>query len=669
MKTKHHILRYVLIILLLFLVGCAAKDKKNKETVFSDFERWKKLAQYSEAHSPSPRKIDTQEYQKKSTAQHLTEAQTLKEQNKKIPQIVPERKLPSKRVTMQMHDVDVGVLFRSLAKAANVNIIINKSITGKASVNINGLPWSQVFKGLLDTYGYTYIWMGDIIRVMSIEDLKTQASLMDAKQMMEVKNKEYDIALMTLKTEKENLEPLKTRVVHVDYADPVQLRDNLWEYLKVSKNGYKKKSEKNEESDPGSIRGSIIVDNHTNSLMIQAISSDMIRILELMEKLDKPTSQVRIEAFIVETNGETARELGMQWGGLALSTAGKKNTWIGGSMGTPDTSLFDEDGSVITHLPIIGSISNFPSSDNAGNAGWKGTTLSLMTEKIGNFILYAQLTALQEEGKLNILSKPSITTLDNQKAIIESGRDIPYVSNNDGENTVEFKKAVLKLEATPHVIDGKNLKIKIITNKDELDFSNNVDGNPVILTKYAETEVILQDGQTTVIGGLGKETRSDTESGIPGIKDIPILGNAFKQKTNNVQMEHVLIFITPYILKERQQIHPDTVKKTDSDDSDDVNQLTQAQNEYRFSLQIGVFSNKTNVDRLLEKLREKGYHPYFYETRNSSDQPVYSVRIADFQDLKSALDAQEDYRKKEKKPAIVTFYDSLTSVPDRIRKF
>ncbi|MCP3873007.1 MAG: type IV pilus secretin PilQ [Desulfobacteraceae bacterium] len=679
MKIDNQIIKYILSILFLFIIGCAAKEKSIEENGSADFERWKKLAEYTQAYSPSPRDIETKEYKQKTKSEHLAEAQSPVE---KIHQTaVIEKRLPTTKVSMQMHNVDIGVLFRTLAKAADVNIILNKSITGKINVNIKEVPWSQVFKGLLSTHGYTYVWIGDIISVVSIGDLKTQASLMDAKQMMELKNREHDIALLTLNSEKENLEPLKTRVVHVAYADPEQLRNNLWEFFKISKTGYPEKTGKTESSDPGEIRGSILVDAHTNSLMIQATSNDMIQILELMEKLDKPTPQIRIEAFIVETTGETARELGMQWGGLGLKTRGDRNTWLGGPVGSYDTSILvsSDDatadgttaGAPIAHLPPIGTAFNFPSSDNAGTEGWKGMALGLMTQKLGNYMLYAQLTALQEEGKLNILSKPSITTLDNQKAIIESGRDIPYTSLNDGENTVQFKKAVLKLEATPHVVDGDNLKIKIVTNKDELDFSNDVNGNPVIITKYAETEVVLQDGQTTVIGGLRKESKSFGESGVPGLKDIPVLGLAFKQEEKNIQMEDILIFITPYILKQRvAAADTNQLKETNKEINVEADLISsQDLIDYHFSLQVGVFANKENADKLSAALTQKGYSPYFYKTMNSKNKNLYSVRIKNFLDLKSALDAEYEYRKKENKPAIITFYNTLETVPKEIKKY
>jgi type IV pilus assembly protein PilQ len=166
-----------------------------------------------------------------------------------------------------------------------------------------------------------------------------------------------------------------------------------------------------------------------------------------------------------------------------------------------------------------------------------------------------QLSALQEEGKLNILSSPSITTLDNQPASIESGREVPFqtvvYSGNVATPSIEYKKAVLSLKVTPHTIDRNMLRLNIVTHKDELDFSNTVGGNPTIITKNAETNVILYDGQTMVIGGLSKETATDTESGVPFLKDIPLLGRLFKSTGKSSNMEEVLIFITPQILKEK----------------------------------------------------------------------------------------------------------------------
>jgi type IV pilus assembly protein PilQ len=156
--------------------------------------------------------------------------------------------------------------------------------------------------------------------------------------------------------------------------------------------------------------------------------------------------------------------------------------------------------------------------------------------------------ALQEQGVLNILSKPSITTQNHQKAIIKSGKEVPYQTVEDDEISIEWKEAVIKLEVTPHIIDGQVVRLDILTHKDELDFSEPINGNPTIITKNAETSVMLMDGQTTVIAGLNKEKKTDSEQGVPGLKDMPGLGWLFKSTNNEKEKEELLIFITPHIL-------------------------------------------------------------------------------------------------------------------------
>ncbi len=160
-----------------------------------------------------------------------------------------------------------------------------------------------------------------------------------------------------------------------------------------------------------------------------------------------------------------------------------------------------------------------------------------------------QLSALQSRGKLNILSSPSITTLDNQMAFTENGERVPFVSYSDGDQEVSWEDAVLRLEITPHVIDGQSLKMKILIKKDEVDTSRDVAGNPYIIKKQTDTTLIVNDGETVVISGLSKQRTSGGDAGVPGLKDIPGLGYLFKADSKAEKLEEVLIFITPRILK------------------------------------------------------------------------------------------------------------------------
>jgi len=288
----------------------------------------------------------------------------------------------------------------------------------------------------------------------------------------------------------------------------------------------------------------VAVDKRNNAVIVHAPGPGIEQCAALVRQIDRPTKQVLIEAHIVEATKDTARQLGIQWGGVAKD---KKNSWFtGATEGPAGQTLFDATGAPVSANPSGGWAANFPA--NLGNTG---LALGYIYQDVGQSLIAAQLTALEEDGKLNILSSPSITTLDNSPATIESGRDVPYQTVEDNEVNIEWKKAVLSLEVTPHIIDDVTLRVKIKTHKDELDWSNAAltDGNPTIITKNAETDMILFDGQTTVIGGLNKQSSSNSRFGVPFLKDIPILGLLFGSTGRSNDMEEVLIFITPHILE------------------------------------------------------------------------------------------------------------------------
>jgi type IV pilus assembly protein PilQ len=511
MKKRNHfkILSIWFIFSIFFIAliyGCASK-KKEKTNLF--FDDWKIKAQESKGFSPSARKLDRGVSQKEAKS---TSASSLLTEYQKP--------LPKKKITMKMNDIEISVLLRALSRVANQNIILNEKIRGKININITKAPWDQVFKSVLRTHGLAYAWEGDIIRIMTNEDMENELKRESQKRDLKI------------------IEPFITQIVHINYSEASKLRENLEKFLTLNKDGKP--------------LGSVLVDGHTNSLIIQAIGNDLGRILSVVEKLDRPTAQILIEAHIVETTSDTARQLGIQWGGLGYGTSNGDNHWLGPGGDTFDTSLIQSStepspGQPWIHLPSIGNMFNFP----AALDGATGMTLGYMFENIGKGLLTVQLSALQQEGKLNILSSPSITTLENQSAIIESGARVPIQTIEDNNVEIRYEDAVLKLEVTPYVIDKTNLKLKILTNKDELDFTRTVAGNPTIITKKAETNVILSDGQTTVIGGLSKETASESESGVPWLKDIPGFGWLFRSSGKSKSMEEVLIFITPYILEER----------------------------------------------------------------------------------------------------------------------
>ncbi len=600
-----------------FFFGCAGKEVEKREPFF---EKWRVVAKESRGYSP-PKK-------RRSIELPVEIKEVTPEQKAKA-----EKPLPTNKITLRMHKIDITVLFRALARAVNLNIIINESVKGKISINVKKAPWDEVFRSILRTQSLSYDWEGNIIRIVTLEDKKKNLDQLEAEQ-----------KLKSIKKEMQMVEPLLTKVIKIDYADAKQLKVNLEKFL----------TEKTE----GKL-GAIMVDEHSNSVIIQAIRSDIVKIIKLIEELDMPTPQILIEAHIVETTSETARELGVQWGGLNYLGS---NNWItSGATSTGAIGLPISSGAID---PTSGYAVNFPVTGAGMNIGY-------VAENVGKNILAIQLSALQNEGRLNILSSPSITTLDNQSAIFESGREVPYQTVESDDVNIEFKKAVLSLEVTPHVIDEKTIKMKIKTNKDEVD-PTSVGDIPRIITKRAETNVILFDGQTTVIGGLSKESTADSKYSVPGLGDIPLLGWLFRGSKKEKTMEEVLIFITPHILGQRIAEEPITEEPITEEPKPEpepakekITEKVIPREKKFFSVQAGTFLIKWDAHKMMASLRWRGYSPYIFQgidyTRNRK---FFAVRIGDYKNMGKAYEALMLYKKKEGMPAVVTYIDSISAVPE-----
>jgi len=425
------------------------------------------------------------------------------------PLVGPEtKKLPQTPIHLTMRQADLKAVLRAMAKSVNLNLLVKNELKGEISVDFKGVAWDKAFTGLLQTYGLSYVWEGDIVRVMTAEDVE-----------LELKRK---VQLRDIQWVDPLLEPV---VINIDYADPKKLAESLQDFLTKDKDGKP--------------RGSVKINEHTNSLIISATNEDMKKILPIIEKLDKPTPQILIKANIVETTKGIARDLGILWGGYRKGSSGNDDIIITGGDVAPTGGI---GGSKLGM--------NFPIDvDETTPMG----SLGVLFGKVGENLLEVQLQALQKDNKLNILSSPSITTLDNQKAYTENGEKVPYVttetSGGTTTQTTKFEEVVLRLEITPHVIDGKNLKMEILVKKDEVDMTRRSSmGDPYIIKKETRTELIVQDGETIVISGLTKQTQSGGENGVPWLKDIPILGRAFKSESKGDKKEEVLIFITPHIL-------------------------------------------------------------------------------------------------------------------------
>ncbi|NQT11351.1 MAG: hypothetical protein HQ582_01295 [Planctomycetes bacterium] len=410
-------------------------------------------------------------------------------------------------------------------------------LMGVVSVSADDVPWDELFLGFLKTHGLRHKWEGSkLIRVMTFEEIKRDSELESFER--ELAQREAAWA--------EARQPLQTHVIQTHYLnlntpeDAKTLEDTLTGLLTPTPLGLLGDG----SGVPSSKLGMVKVDAKNGLIILRTTAGDFEAIRTVIDTLNRPPRQVLISAHIVETNRDTARKLGVQWGGLLQ---------MGQSWLTPGANAGNILGNGIDTpiAPTAGQAANFPASID----GVSALDLGLATQNLGHYILNVQLSALEEKGELTIISEPKITTMDNQSAYIESGREVPYqVTTGTGSNasnvTTEWKRAVLRLEVTPKVVNDRTLILKITTNKDELAEVARVTNLPDVITKRAETTVTLANGATTIIGGLVKHKTEGADAGVPWLMDVPFLGRLFSSSSKTTDNEEILIFITPVILPE-----------------------------------------------------------------------------------------------------------------------
>lgn len=497
----------------ILLAGCSVVPPQTAAEDTS-YQAWKKLAKDSAfARPPSPVFPAMQNFHQDA---HTADMSTsLKVTN---PELLPQIPIRNMVLTREM---DVGVLLRTLADAADLNVLISNSVSGPVHVSLrHETRWDRLFLAITEARGYHYDLQDGLLSIFSVNDVRDKVAMDQA------------LSEQRVAAEKRmRSEPPSVDLIRVHYADIDNLADSVRSTMSAVATSAQTEGQEPESGDDGS-RFSVQANRDTGQLIIHGISSDLSRARKLIQGLDQPTYQIMIEASIVQASNEIARELGVQWGVLDGSSNGEF------TLGTTSNES--------------GFNSNFPAGfSSTGNGFVFGAS-----QVRGSQLLQAQLSALQTDGRLNIVSRPSVTTLDQLTAVIESGQERPFSSSaGAGANAVaqvEFKRAVLRLEVTPHVIDTNWVRLEINTTNDEFDDTQSVivDGNVQvpIITRSAATSLYLANGQTTVIGGLSSETTSRQEQGVPFLKNIPGLGAMFRNRSNRDSFDDTLIFITPHIL-------------------------------------------------------------------------------------------------------------------------
>jgi type IV pilus assembly protein PilQ len=400
-------------------------------------------------------------------------------------------------ISFSLKDADIKDVLRSFAEISDLNIIVQPGVRGTVTVELESVPWDQALEQILKINGLGMELEGNILRIAPVAQLRAEAEeeqRLKAAQALSI--------------------PLRTVMKRLSYATAGDVARIL-----QARRG---------EASLMSQRGSVIVDARTNTLLIKELPNYIDTVIAVIENLDTPEPQVMIEARIIETTKRFSRSLGIAWGFQGVSDAQHGNT----------TGLV---------FPAQGTVDGGANLLTGGRTGFLDVTLC----NIDTFSIDAQLQAAENEGLINILSAPKVATLNNERAEIQSGLQIPIQTVANNTVTVQFVNATLRLQVTPHVTAEGTVLMDINIQKREPQVGLAPVGaqNAPIATKEARTRVIVRDGGTTVIGGIFQINDQDQNNMIPGLWKIPILGNLFRNKTRTEKHDELLIFITPRILR------------------------------------------------------------------------------------------------------------------------
>lgn len=433
------------------------------------------------------------------------------------------RAFSGRRIDLDFKDADIHNILRLLADVGGVNVVTADDVGGTVTIRMRNVPWDQALDVILQAKGLGMVRRGNLIRVAPMATLE----------------KEREAAIARAK-QREQLAPIETRLVPVSYAQAEELNPRVKELL--------------------SSRGSVSVDARTNMLIVRDIIENIDDIEELVRNLDTQTPQVLVEARIVEATSQYIRDVGIQWGGdVTASTAtGNPTGLVFPSNVAVAGGAYDAQAPAQGLSPFVGTVSppnflvNLPAVTGTGAGGAIGLTLGSLG---GNFNLNVRLSAAESNGVVRIISSPRILTLDNHESHIAQGTLIPYSQVSAQGVQTAFQEAKLELKVRPHVTSDGSVAMHVKVTRDEPDFSRtSARGDPTILKREAETELLIADGNTAVIGGIYTRNTGRNVEQVPFFGEIPILGALFKRRRVRDERNELLIFLTPRIVNREASI-------------------------------------------------------------------------------------------------------------------
>jgi type IV pilus assembly protein PilQ len=434
------------------------------------------------------------------------------------------------KLSLNFQNIEVRSLLQVIADFTNFNIVTSDSVSGAVTLRLKDVPWDQALDIILQAKGLGMRKSGNVLWIAPQDEIAARE-----KQELEAK------------ASIESLETLRTQSFQMNYAKASDVAAQLAASGSAGASGAGARIL--------SGRGSAIAEPRTNQLFVTDVPSKLEQVQQLISKLDIPIRQVLIEARIVEADDRFGRSLGVRLGGSDLrgvrggdagyAAGGQNRVAIGGSYNAVSSTTVESENVLDT---INTSFVNLPSS-GAGGFAPAAFALSLFSSAANRF-LNLEISALEADGRGKIVSSPRVVTADQVKALIEQGTEFPYqTATSSGATAVAFRKANLKLEVTPQITPEGSIILDVDINKDSR--GETTAAGIAINTKHVQTQVLIENGGTVVIGGIFEQNETEDVTKVPLFGDLPVVGNLFKNKNKTANKSELLIFITPRTIGDR----------------------------------------------------------------------------------------------------------------------
>jgi type IV pilus assembly protein PilQ len=428
-------------------------------------------------------------------------------------------KFSGEKLSLNFQDIEVRSVLQLIADFTDLNLVASDTVAGRITLRLKNVPWDQALELILKTKGLDQRQVGNVLLVAPAAEIA-------AREKLELENRKQI----------SELAPLRTEFVQVRYASATAL-------FGLFQGG-------GEEGGGGgtssmlSDRGSVIVDERTNSIIITDTADRLENFRRVISQLDIPVRQVLIEARIVTATANFSEELGIKWGGGYIDRQGSDNALrVGGS----ETTLSELQGVFVGDDSEISSPGDLVVDLGVTTPG--ATSFAIGYSGLGNYLIDLELSAFAKDGHAEVVSRPKVITADKSTAIIESGVEIPYQeATSSGATNVSFKDAVLALEVTPQITPDDRVIMKLNVKQDTVGIVFN--GVPSINTNEVETEVLVANGETVVLGGIFTTDKNVSTTKTPFLGDLPYIGRIFRNTLERDDKQELLIFITPRIISD-----------------------------------------------------------------------------------------------------------------------